>query len=67
MLLSGLILPPQLLILALFQILLEIHLYNTLTGLILVYVATHVAVTVIESRSVIAYFGRYPCPSAVSV
>ena len=46
LILSGLVLPPQLLILALFQILLEIHLYNTLTGLILVYVATHVAVTV---------------------
>jgi len=43
---SGSILPPQLLILALFQILLDIDLYNTLTGLILVYVATHVAVTV---------------------
>ena len=46
LILSGLILPPQLLILALFQILLDIDLYNTLTGLILVYVATHVAVTV---------------------
>ena len=46
LILSGLILPPQLLILALFQILLEINLYNTLSGLILVYVATHVAVTV---------------------
>jgi ABC-type glycerol-3-phosphate transport system permease component len=46
LILSGLILPPQLLILALFQILLEIDLYNTLTGLILVYVATHIAVTV---------------------
>jgi len=46
LILSGLVLPPQLLILALFQILLEVHLYNTLTGLILVYVATHVAVTV---------------------
>lgn len=44
--LSGLILPPQLLILALFQILLDIELYNTLTGLIVVYVATHLAVTV---------------------
>ena len=30
----------------LFQILLDIHLYNTLTGLILVYVATHIAMTV---------------------
>src|SRR5215470_15908447 len=46
LILSGLILPPQLLILALFQILLDIELYNTLTGLILVYVATHVAVTI---------------------
>ena len=46
LILSGLILPPQLLILALFQILLDIDLYNTLTGLILVYVATHIAVTV---------------------
>jgi multiple sugar transport system permease protein/raffinose/stachyose/melibiose transport system permease protein len=44
--LSGLVLPPQLLILALFQILLELRLYNTLAGLILVYVATHVAMTV---------------------
>src|SRR6476620_8069995 len=46
LILSGLVLPPQLLILALFQILLEMQLYNTLTGLVLVYVATHVAVTV---------------------
>ena len=46
LILSGLVLPPQLLILALFQILLEMHLYNTLTGLVLVYVATHVAITV---------------------
>lgn len=44
--LSGLILPPQLLILSLFQILLEYGLYNSLTGLILVYVAGHVAMTV---------------------
>ena len=44
--LSGLILPPQLLILSLFQILLEFNLYNTLTGLILVYVAGHLAITV---------------------
>jgi len=46
LILSGLILPPQLLILALFQILLDIDLYNTLTGLVIVYVATHIAVTV---------------------
>jgi ABC-type glycerol-3-phosphate transport system permease component len=46
LILSGLVLPPQLLILALFQILLDVHLYNTLTGLIVVYVATHIAMTV---------------------
>ena len=40
------VLPPQLLILSLFQILLDYHLYNTLTGLILVYVAGHLAMTV---------------------
>ncbi|HYB11248.1 MAG TPA: carbohydrate ABC transporter permease [Alphaproteobacteria bacterium] len=44
--LSGLILPPQLLILSLFQILLEYRLYNTLMGLIVVYVAAHIAMTV---------------------
>jgi ABC-type glycerol-3-phosphate transport system permease component len=46
LMLSGLILPPQLLILSLFQILLDYHLYNSLTGLILVYVAAHLAMTV---------------------
>ena len=44
--LSGMILPPQLLILSLFQILVELQLYNTLTGLIVVYVAGHLAMTV---------------------
>src|SRR6185312_14671666 len=44
--LSGMILPPQLLILSLFQILREYGLYNTLTGLILVYIAGHLAMTV---------------------
>jgi len=44
--LTGLVLPPQLVILALFQILLDIDLYNTRTGLVLVYVATHIAITV---------------------
>jgi ABC-type glycerol-3-phosphate transport system permease component len=46
LILSGLVLPPQLLILALFQILLELNLYNSFAGLILVYVATHIAMTV---------------------
>ncbi len=44
--LSGMVLPPQLLILSLFQILLQIGLYNTLAGLILAYVATQLAMTV---------------------
>ena len=44
--LSGMILPPQLLILSLFQILLEYGLYNSLAGLIIVYVATQLAMTV---------------------
>jgi multiple sugar transport system permease protein/raffinose/stachyose/melibiose transport system permease protein len=44
--LSGMILPPQLVILSLFQILLECRLYNTLSGLIAVYVAGHIAMTV---------------------
>jgi multiple sugar transport system permease protein/raffinose/stachyose/melibiose transport system permease protein len=46
LILSGMVLPPQLLILSLFQILLEYGLYNTLTGLILVYIAGHLAMTV---------------------
>jgi ABC-type glycerol-3-phosphate transport system permease component len=46
LILSGLVLPPQLVILALFQILLDLGLYNTLSGLVIVYVATHIAMTV---------------------
>ncbi len=44
--LSGMILPPQLLILSLFQIMVDFGLYNTLQGLIIVYVATQLAMTV---------------------
>ena len=44
--LSGMVLPPQLLILSLFQIMVDFGLYNTLTGLTLVYVATQLAMTV---------------------
>jgi raffinose/stachyose/melibiose transport system permease protein len=44
--LSGMILPPQLLILSLFQIMVDFGLYNTLQGLIVVYVATQLAMTV---------------------
>jgi multiple sugar transport system permease protein/raffinose/stachyose/melibiose transport system permease protein len=46
LILSGLVLPPQLLILSLFQITLELGVYNSLTGLILVYVATQLAMTI---------------------
>jgi multiple sugar transport system permease protein/raffinose/stachyose/melibiose transport system permease protein len=44
--LAGLVLPPQMLILSLFQIMLDYHLYDTLPGLALVYVATQLAMTV---------------------
>jgi multiple sugar transport system permease protein/raffinose/stachyose/melibiose transport system permease protein len=44
--LSGMVLPPQLLILSLFQIMVDFRLYNTLQGLIAVYVATQLAMTV---------------------
>jgi multiple sugar transport system permease protein/raffinose/stachyose/melibiose transport system permease protein len=44
--LSGMVLPPQLLILSLFQITLELGVYNSLAGLILVYVSTQLAMTV---------------------
>ena len=46
LILSGMILPPQLLILSLFQIMLDLGLYNSLLGLVLVYVATQLAMTV---------------------
>jgi multiple sugar transport system permease protein/raffinose/stachyose/melibiose transport system permease protein len=44
--LSGLVLPPQMLILSLFQILLDYQLYDTLAGLAIVYVATQLGMTV---------------------
>jgi multiple sugar transport system permease protein/raffinose/stachyose/melibiose transport system permease protein len=44
--LSGLVLPPQMLILSLYQILLDYQLYDTLAGLALVYVATQLGMTV---------------------
>ena len=46
LILSGMVIPPQLLILSLFQIMLDYRLYNTLTGLVIVYVATQLAMTV---------------------
>jgi ABC-type glycerol-3-phosphate transport system permease component len=44
--LSGLVLPPQMLILSLYQILLDYQLYDTLMGLAIVYVATQLGMTV---------------------
>jgi ABC-type glycerol-3-phosphate transport system permease component len=49
--------PPQIMILALFQILVKYRLYNTLTGLILVYAATELALTVYLLR---AFFAQIP-------
>lgn len=46
LILSGMVVPPQLLILSLFQIMLDYRLYNSLTGLMIVYVATQLAMTV---------------------
>jgi ABC-type glycerol-3-phosphate transport system permease component len=45
-LLAGMMVPPQLLILSLFQILLQFSLYNTLAGLIVAYVATQLSMTI---------------------
>ncbi len=44
--LSGMMVPPQLVILSLFQILLQLNLYNMLTGLALAYVAMQLAMTI---------------------
>lgn len=44
--LSGLVLPPQMLILSLYQILLDYQLYDTLPGLAIVYIATQLGMTV---------------------
>jgi len=44
--LSGLMLPPQMMILSLFQIMFSLGLYNSLTGLVVVYVATQLPMTI---------------------
>jgi ABC-type glycerol-3-phosphate transport system permease component len=46
LILSGMMLPPQMMILSLFQIMFSLRLYNSLTGLIVVYVATQLPMTV---------------------
>ncbi|MFH1609892.1 MAG: carbohydrate ABC transporter permease [Candidatus Bipolaricaulota bacterium] len=49
--------PPQIMILALFQILIKYQLYNTLPGLILVYVATELPITIYLLR---IFFAQIP-------
>lgn len=49
--------PPQIMLLALFQILIQYALFNTLAGLILVYVATELPVTIYLLR---AFFAQIP-------
>ncbi len=49
--------PPQIMILALFQILIKFGLYNTLSGLILVYVATELPITIYLLR---VFFAQIP-------
>ena len=54
---STIIFPPQITIIALFQILVEYGLYNTLTGLTLAYVAFQLPITVYVLES---FFARIP-------
>ncbi len=49
--------PPQIMLLALFQILVQYTLFNTLTGLILVYVVTELPLTIYLLR---AFFAQIP-------
>jgi multiple sugar transport system permease protein/raffinose/stachyose/melibiose transport system permease protein len=49
--------PPQIMILSLFQILIQLKLFNTLPGLILVYVATEMPITIYLLR---AFFAQIP-------
>lgn len=57
MLFLSIMFPPQILILSLFQILVKYRLFNTRTGLILVYVATELPVTIYLLR---AFFAQIP-------
>jgi raffinose/stachyose/melibiose transport system permease protein len=49
--------PPQIMLLALFQILVQYKLFNTLTGLVLVYAATELPLTIYLLR---AFFAQIP-------
>jgi ABC-type glycerol-3-phosphate transport system permease component len=53
----SLMFPPQILLLSLFQILVQYRLFNTLTGLILVYTATELPLTIYLLR---AFFAQIP-------
>ena len=57
MLFLSIMFPPQIMILALFQILIKYGLFNSLTGLILVYTATELPVTIYLLR---AFFAQIP-------
>jgi ABC-type glycerol-3-phosphate transport system permease component len=46
LILSGMMLPPQMMVLSLFQIMFNLGLYNSLSGLIVVYVATQLPMTI---------------------
>jgi len=46
LILSGMMLPPQMMILSLFQIMFSLGLYNSLSGLVVVYVATQLPMTI---------------------
>jgi len=54
---SSIILPPQITIIGIFQLMIEYGLYNTLTGLILVYIAMQLPLTVYILES---FFARIP-------
>jgi len=53
----SLMFPPQIMLLSLFQILVQYKLFNTLTGLILVYTATELPLTIYLLR---AFFAQIP-------
>lgn len=55
LILSGMMLPPQMLVLSLFQIMFSLRLYNSLTGLIVVYVATQLPMTIYILESFFAH------------
>jgi len=57
MLFLSVMFPPQIMILSLFQLLIKYGLFNTLAGLILVYVATELPVTIYLLR---AFFAQIP-------